>query len=192
MKTISRLSFLILMFGIGANVCAQDLYADNYRSTKNETDKNIEKYSKSEDGENKEYKWEFDSSVPSTFDDNTIQRAETHEFGSKVACLKVLMDKYYVTQEEVVPGDPMKRTMIKKPNIYNTARKIEKHLKKEVKKGDISLEKATTEFIHVLEVSLAIVDETETGTFEKTLDENKKNIENQINIFKEVKINSIY
>lgn len=192
MKTISRLSFLILMFGIGANVCAQDLYADNYRSTKNETDTNIEKYSKSEEGENKEYKWEFDSSVPSTFDDNTIQRAEAHEFGSKVACLKVLMDKYYVTQEEVVPGDPMKRTMIKKPNIYNTARKIEKHLKKEVKKGDISLEKATTEFIHVLEVSLAIVDETETGTFEKTLDENKKNIENQINIFKEVKINSIY
>lgn len=191
MKTISRLSFLVLLLGIGVNVCAQDLYADNYHSTKTETDRNIEKNSKSEDGE-KVYKWEFSSSTPSTFDENTMQRAEAHEFGSRVACLKVLMNKYFVTQEEIVPGDPMKRTIIKKPNVYNTAQKIEKYLKKEVKKGDISLEKATSELIHVLEVSLAVVDESETTTFEKTLDENKKNVEDQLSVFEEVKIKNIY
>lgn len=191
MKTISRLSFLVLLLGIGVNVCAQDLYADNYHSTKTEIDRNIEKNSKSEDGE-KVYKWEFSSSTPSTFDENTMQRAEAHEFGSRVACLKVLMNKYFVTQEEIVPGDPMKRTIIKKPNVYNTAQKIEKYLKKEVKKGDISLEKATSELIHVLEVSLAVVDESETTTFEKTLDENKKNVEDQLSVFEEVKIKNIY
>lgn len=191
MKTISRLSFWVLLLGIGVNVCAQDLYADNYYSTKAETDRNIEKNSKSEDGE-KVYKWEFSSSTPSTFDENTIQCAESHEFGSRVACLKVLMNKYFVTQEEIVPGDPMKRTIIKKSNVYNTAQKIEKYLKKEVKKGDISLEKATSELIHVLEVSLAIVDERETTTFEKTLDENKKNVEDQLSVFEKVKIKNIY
>lgn len=192
MKTINSLFLFILMLGIGANISAQDFYADNYRAGKNETDKNIVKSSKDEDTKNKEYKWEFDSSVPPTFDDNTIQKAEAHEFGSKVACLKVLMEKYYVSKEEVVPGDPMTRTIIKKPNIYNTARKIEKHLKKEVKNGDISLEKATNDLTHILEVSLAIISEPKTETFEEALDQNKKNIEDQIDIFKQVKINSIY
>ncbi|MFV0418083.1 MAG: hypothetical protein ACK5KT_05085 [Dysgonomonas sp.] len=192
MKTINSLFLFILMLGIGASTSAQDFYADNYRTVKNETGKNITKNSINDNAKNKEYKWEFDSSVPPTFDENTIQKAEEHEFGTKVACLKVLMEKYYVTKEEVVPGDPMKRTIIKKPNIYNTTRRIEKHLKKELKNGDISLEKATSDFTHILEVSLAIISESQTETFENALDQNKKNVEDQIDVFRQVKINSIY
>ena len=192
MKTIARMSLLVLMFCMIINVSAQDFYADSYSSSKNKTSENPTKSVNKEEVKSKEYIWKFDSSVPTTFNNNTLQKAEEHEFGSKVACLKVLMEESFVTQEEMVPGDPMKRTIIKKPNIYNTARKIEKHLKKEVKNGDISLEKATSEFIHVLEVSMAIVNEAETESFEKYLDTKKKNIEDQINIFNQVQINSIY
>ena len=192
MKTIGRLSLLILMCGIGINISAQDLYANNYHATKNEINKTISSSSKDGDMKNKEYTWEFESSTPSVFDDNTIQKAEESEFGTKVACLKVLMEKYYISQEEVVPGDPTRRTIIKKPNIYNTTRKIEKYLKKEVKNGNINSDKATKDFTHILEVSLAAVSEENTESFEKALDQNKKNIEDQINIFKQVKINSIY
>ena len=102
------------------------------------------------------------------------------------------MEKYYISQEEVVPGDPTRRTIIKKPNIYNTTRKIEKYLKKGVKNGNINSDKATKDFTHILEVSLAAVSEENTESFEKALDQNKKNIEDQIDIFKQVKINSIY
>lgn len=192
MKTINRLSLFIIMLGIILNISAQNYYASNHRGIENKTDIITAKTVNDDDARNKTYVWEFDSSVPSTFDNNTIQKAEDHEFGSKVACLKVLMEEYYVTQEEVVPGDPMRRTIIKKPNIYNVTRKIEKHLKKEVKKGNIALEKATNDFTHILEVSLTIVNEADTEAFESALDQNKKSIEDQISIFNQVKINNIY
>ena len=68
----------------------------------------------------------------------------------------------------------------------------DKYLKKEVKNGNINSDKATKDFTHILEVSLAAVSEVNTESFEKALDQNKKNIEDQIEVFKQVKINSIY
>ncbi|GAB6122578.1 hypothetical protein [Dysgonomonas termitidis] len=192
MKAINRLSLFILLLGIILNISAQNYYANNHRGIENKTDIITTNTTSDDDVKNKRYVWEFDSSVPSTFDNNTIQKAEEHEFGSKVACFKVLMEEYYVTQEEVVPGDPMRRTIIKKPNIYNTTRKIEKHLKKEVKRGNIPLEKAINDFTHILEVSLTIINEADTEAFEEALDRNKKSIEDQISIFNQVKINNIY
>lgn len=188
MKTI----LLILTFGMAINVSAQDIYANNHHGIENKVDIITAKAINNNEAKNKRYVWEFGSSVPSVFDNNTIWKAEEHEFGPRVACLKVLMEKYYITQEEVIPGDPMRRTIIKKPNIYNVTRKIEKYLKKEVKKGNIALDKATNDFTHILEVSLTIINETDTETFEEAIDRNKKSIEDQINIFNQVKINSIY
>lgn len=192
MKTINRLALFILMFGIVINISAQNFYANVHPETDSKVNKITTKKSNEEDSKSIKYTWEFDSSTPSIFDNNTMQKAEEHEFGAKVACLKVLMEEYYVTQEELVPGDPAKRTIIKKPSIYNTTRKIEKHFRKEVKKGNITLEDAINDFTHILEVSLAIIGETNTETFETALDQNKKNINDQINIFNQVKINSIY
>lgn len=186
MKTINRLFLIILTCCTTFN-----LYASSIE--KNSTSNNSFNESKDEDKEeSKSLAWEFDSSTPVTFDSNTTEKAEKHEFGSKVACLKVLMDEYYITQEEIVPGDPMRRTIIKKSNVYNTTRKIEKHLKKEVKKGNISVENASNLFTHILEVALAIVDEANTKDFEDNLDAKKKNINDQIALFNQVKINSIY
>lgn len=181
MKTIQRLFLITITCSMTFNLFANNLDEDFIKNSKDD-----------DRAESKIQTWEFESSTPVTFENKTIEKSEKHEFGSKVACLKVLMDEYYVTQEEIVPGDPMRRTIIKKSNVYNTARKIEKHLKKEVKKGNISIDEATNLFTHVLEVTLAIVDETNTKEFEDNLDAKKKNIEEQIALFNQVKINSIY
>lgn len=181
MKTIQRLFLITIACSTTFSLIANNLAEGSINNSKDD-----------DRAESKTQVWEFDSSTPVTFESNTIEKAEKHEFGSKVACLKVLMDEYYVTQEEVVPGDPMRRTIIKKSNVYNTARKIEKHLKKEVKKGNISIDEATNLFTHVLEVTLAIVDEINTKDFEENLDAKKKNIDDQLALFNQVKINSIY
>lgn len=138
------------------------------------------------------YKWEFYSIVPDSFDESIIQNAEENNFGQRVACLKTLVEKYYISKEEIVPGHPAMRTMIRKPNIYNTVRKVEKHLKKEVKKGNLSLQQATNELTHVLEVAISAVDEPDTHSFESSLNESKGSVNEQINVFKQVKLNYFY
>lgn len=187
MKTIKFL--LLILFTSTLSIQAQHFYADNnIRGIRNEEPNVI---SEKKDVEKKEYKWEFISGTPSSFDDNTIKQAEDHEFGEKVACLKVLMDKYYITKEEIVPGDPMMRTIIKKPNVYNTTRKIEKFLRKEVSKGKMDISKAKSEYTHVLEVAIALLEE-DSHSFEKSLDSSKKDIDQQLTLFNQVKLNSLY
>jgi hypothetical protein len=138
------------------------------------------------------YKWEFYSTVPDSFDESVIRNAEENDFGQRVACLKTLVEKYYVHKEEIVPGDPTMRTIIRKPDIYNTARKVEKHLKKEVKKGNLSMQQATNELVFVLEVTVAAIDETDTRGFESSLNHSKNSVAEQIDVFKQVKLNRLY
>jgi hypothetical protein len=141
---------------------------------------------------NSGYKWEFFSAVSDSFDDVILQNAEKDEFGQRVACLKMLVNKYYIRKEEVVPGDPTMRTLIRKPDIYNSVRRVEKHLKKEVKKGNLTRQQAAGELAYVLEVAVAAIDERDTDSFESSLSESKSSVKAQINVFKQVKLNRLY
>jgi hypothetical protein len=142
--------------------------------------------------ENQPYKWEFASSTPEVFDENTKARAGDDGLGEKIDCLKVWMDKVYIGREEIVPGDPMTRTFIRKPGIYNAARKIEKHLKKQVKKGNMDAGLAAHKLAHILEVSISALDEPDTQSFEAALDEVKNDIDSQTEVFMQVRLINIY
>ncbi|MDR1555561.1 MAG: hypothetical protein LBS88_00845 [Tannerellaceae bacterium] len=142
--------------------------------------------------EKSDYKWIFYSAVSDSFDDFVLQNAEKDEFGQRVACLKTLVSKYYICKEEIVPGDPTMRTVIRKPDIYNSARKVEKHLKKEVKKGNLTRQQAANELAFVLEVAIAAIDESNTESFESSLSESKSSVNAQINVFRQVKLNHLY
>ncbi|MDR2773347.1 MAG: hypothetical protein LBC19_01160 [Tannerella sp.] len=141
---------------------------------------------------NSDYKWEFFSAVSDSFDDAVLLNAEKNEFGQRVACLKMLVNKYYICKEEVVPGDPTMRTLIRKPDIYNSVRRVEKHLKKEVKKGNLTWQQAADELTFVLEVAVAAIDEKDTDSFEASLGESKNSANAQIKVFKQVKLNRFY
>jgi hypothetical protein len=133
-------------------------------------------------------RWEFYSTVPDSFSVSQLPYAEEEDFGQRVACLKALVEQYYIHREEVVLGDPTMRTIIRKPNIYHAARKVEKHLKKEIKKGNLTVQQAAGELAFVLEVAIAAVDEPDTYSFETLLSKAKGNAAQQINLFKQVKI----
>lgn len=97
----------------------------------------------------------------------------------------------YVVKEEVVPGDPSRRTVIRKPGIYNAVRSIEKQLSKEVKSQTLTKEQAAEELENVLKIALAAID-SDTNTFEDALQDNKKDYTRLLAVFDNVKLKSLY
>ncbi|MFY9153464.1 MAG: hypothetical protein WAO52_15715 [Prolixibacteraceae bacterium] len=91
-----------------------------------------------------------------------------HFLGDEIARKLYLLDSKYTFQVEIVPGNPQTKTVIRKPAIYDAVQKIEHHLKKSLKKGEISVETATTDFNKVLDVAFNILT-ADTNDFEKAI-----------------------
>lgn len=92
--------------------------------------------------------------------------------------------------EEVVPGDPTRRTVIRKPTIYNAVRSIEKQLNRELKSNKMGQEQVTAEFTNVLKIAISAFD-SETESFEDALQQNRKNAAALLSVFQNVKLTDI-
>lgn len=79
---------------------------------------------------------------------------EYHDFGVVVAKKMYLLDKTYTYQVAISPGNPSKKTMIRKPVIYHSVIEVEKYLKKLVRKHDLSVAQATQLYNQVLDIAL--------------------------------------
>jgi hypothetical protein len=101
-------------------------------------------------------------------DNITIEMAGEHLFGELIAKKLYLLDSKYTSEVALIPGNPQTKTVIQKPAIYNTVKRIEKYLKRAVKKGELTTESATYTFIKVLEVALSIVT-ADTKSFEAVI-----------------------
>lgn len=122
------------------------------------------------------------------------QVAETtanHKLGRRVAAMQEQMRAVYVTKEEVVPGDPARRTVIRKPDIYNAVAAVERGIVRGVKAGDLNAEAAEAEFMHVLAVALAAAD-TESADFENALRTARKQPDVLRELFRRAQLKSIY
>jgi len=97
---------------------------------------------------------------------------ESHDLGEMVAKKFYLLDSKYTYEVALIPGNPQSKTMVRKPVIYDSVYKIEKYLKKSVKKGEMSVENATTIMNKVLDVANCILT-VDTGNFEKEIDQRK-------------------
>lgn len=102
--------------------------------------------------------WEFYSTVETPSSEELAALVSNHKLGKKVAFLYDSFKDTYVVKEEVVPGDPTRRTVIRKPEIYNAVRTIEKELNRQVRKDLLPQDKAEQEFTGVLKVALAAID----------------------------------
>ncbi len=97
---------------------------------------------------------------------------ESHDLGEMVSKKFYLLDSKYTYEMPLVPGNPQSKTMVRKPIVYESVYKIEKYLKKSVKKGEISLENASTIMNKVLDVANCILT-VDTIDFEKEIDQRK-------------------
>jgi len=93
-----------------------------------------------------------------------------HLFGQLVSEKLYLLESKYTYEVPIVPGNPQTRTMVRKPVIYDAVKRIERHLKKSVKKGEITTETASNDFNKVLDVAFNVLT-AETESFEKTISE---------------------
>jgi viroplasmin and RNaseH domain-containing protein len=118
----------------------------------------------------------------------TAEMAGDHIFGETIAKKIYLLESKYTSEVEIVPGNPQTRTVIRKPLIYETVKRIEKLLKKEVKKGTLTSDSATTSLNKVLDVALNIL-ASDTENFESAI-EALDNTESKLLLFtNQVKLN---
>lgn len=75
-------------------------------------------------------------------------------FGENISKKKYLLDETYTYKVAVAPGNPAKRTMYRKPGIYNSVVSIERLLRKNIRKELIAKEKAEELLNIVLDVAL--------------------------------------
>lgn len=94
--------------------------------------------------------------------------AGSHFLGDEIAKKMYLYNEQYSYKEPVAPGNSATKTILRKPEIYSSVRKIEKYLKKQVKEGDMTTEIARSQYDKVLDVALNILD-ANTESFEKRL-----------------------
>jgi len=94
--------------------------------------------------------------------------AGIHSFGTETAKKYYLFDQKYTYQESFAPGDPASKTVIRKPLIYESVKKIEHDLKRSVKNGKLPVAKAANEFNKVLDVAISVIS-ADSGKFEEAL-----------------------
>lgn len=133
--------------------------------------------------------WEFYSSIKKLTTSELANEAN-YKFGNEAGCLYNRFMDVYVVREEVVPGDPTRRTVIRKPVIYNAVRSVEKQLSKEVKSNNMNKEQAASEFINVLRIALSAID-SDSDSFESELQKNRKDSTHLLSLFKGVKLTDI-
>jgi hypothetical protein len=116
------------------------------------------------------------------------EMAGGHLLGELVAKKIYLVNKFYTSEENLFPGDPATKTVIKKPVIYEAVKRIERDLKKSVKKGEVPVSEASIIMNTVLDVALNIQTE-DTRDFEKAI-ESSNSTKSKIDLFtKMVRLN---
>jgi hypothetical protein len=143
MSKIVSFSLLVLLCG---SLTAQDIAKDSI------TKKFIYHYSV-----NKEALSSIDRSMLSD-----------HPFGENIARKIYLLQDYYTYVEPPSPTSPGQKTIVVKPNIYNSLLKLNRFYKQQVKKGIITIESASRDLNRFLDIGLSIVSD-DTALFEAEL-----------------------
>ncbi len=115
-----------------------------------------------------------------------LANSSTHPLGDEVAKKMVLFKDKYTYTEEASPTSPVSKTVIHKPTIFNAVQKVERSLKKGVRKDLVDTEDATKQMVSCLNVAL-ICANLNTIEMEKRLKE-AKTPEQIIEVFEAVVI----
>jgi len=119
----------------------------------------------------------------------TKEMTGEHPFGDEIAKKDYLLDQKYKSEVVLIPGNPQTKTVIQKPILYNAVKRIEKYLKKSVKKGELSIDSATYMYSKVLDVAISIKN-ADTKAFEDAIS-SAENEASKIELFTK-RVNLIY
>jgi hypothetical protein len=109
-----------------------------------------------------------------------------HPFGETIARKLHRLQDLYTYIEPPSPTSPGEKTIVKKPVIYNSVLKLNRNLKKMVKKGTMDKEKAKSDLNLCLDVAISISADN-TSDFEVEL-KKAKSPEQVIQVYKMVEL----
>jgi hypothetical protein len=129
-------------------------------------------YSQGNEPENKKFVFENNLSY---YEDYEVDMAfvSPHYIGEEIALKFHLLDETYTTVEPATPTSPTEKTIVNKPTIYYTIKKLSRKYKREIRKDRISEEKVKENLSYVLDIGLSIFHE-DTEEFEEVLRGRKK------------------
>lgn len=125
-----------------------------------------------------------DAAVTPVFVFNYYQTGSNNCITNENVCLEEkfkLFQQTYTFTTPIAPGNPGLKTVVRKPPIYNSAMKLDKHYRKQIRKGDSLNQEANLCMAKVLDVAIAAFYE-ESGLFEALL-KNTKDINELALIF---------
>lgn len=135
-------------------------------------------------------KWEFWIADYPIFSTEQLASSK-HVLGGDVKLLLDSINTVYMKREEIVPGDPQTRPVIRKPEIFKAVSVIEKYLKKEVEQKRMNLDLAHEKMLRVAYVALAAIDTSDTDSFEESLYQQRKSAVELLALFGQVKLTSL-
>lgn len=133
--------------------------------------------------------WEFYSSTKE-YSAVELENESDYRFGNIAGCLYSDFMEIYVVREEVVPGDPTKRTVIRKPSIYNAVKTMEKYFSKAMKNKTLTQNEVSLKMEQILKIAIAAFD-SESKDFEDALYDNRKSADQLSLIFERVRLKEI-
>jgi len=93
--------------------------------------------------------------------------------GDRIAKKFYILQELYTYEEPGTATSPGTKTIVEKPAIYYSLKKLNKHYKKMVKKDKMTEDDAVNEFEHFLNIGISIVYQP-TEEFENFLNDNRK------------------
>lgn len=107
---------------------------------------------------------------------------DDHELGFDIAKKLQLLRETYTYEEPPTATNPTPRTVVEKPAIYYSVKKIDKHFKKAIKKGEITEDEARKQLDNILNIALNIRYQ-ETAKFEEVLWDLKREEEEIVKLY---------
>ena len=96
-----------------------------------------------------------------------------HFLGEEIANKTYLLKKIYTHIEKGTPMSPVDKVIVKKPTIYYSIRKLERHFRRQIRKDNMTEQEARKELNEVLDICISIYDQ-DTEEFEKYLKKQRK------------------
>jgi len=127
--------------------------------------------------------------IEDKIDDSSVDMGSLsdHYLGLDIAKKLQLIKDSYTWKEEGTPNSPTMKTVVEKPAIYYSLKKLDKYYKKAISKGEISEADAKDEFVKALDIALFIRYQ-ETEAFESKLRELKEDSDIALLYTKKVKL----
>lgn len=133
-------------------------------------------------------KWEFYEAAPQPTSAELSAIVANTRFSKESEFLMNELKELIFTTEQTVPGDPMRRIIIQKGDLYKAVSAIQKGLKREMENRRTPATECSERLENVLKVAIAAFYSDNSESFENALRQNKKDYKQLLSIFENVKL----